>query len=199
LHNFKKINKVYLNLTVFLSVEVHFMLGKFIFFYCLICFLQFCDNVAQIPCDQLLPGQYLCNEIVLNPETDLPLHCDGNDKAVRFCTPIRGLNCQGLMNGSFIKSTDISCEATRSFRTALLLSVFFGWLGFDRLYLGYYSIGLFKMCTFGFFFLFHLIDIILIALQIVKPAGGGSYQMDAYGPKVLGIHFSNMTNIRPEN
>lgn len=41
---------------------------------------------------------------------------------------------------------------------ALLLSVFFGFLGADRFYLGHVGMGALKCCTLGFFFIGHLID-----------------------------------------
>ena len=55
-----------------------------------------------------------------------------------------------------------------------LLSV--GFFGVDRFYLGYPTIGLFKMFTGGFFGLGWYVDIFLIALRIAKPARGGVYK-----------------------
>ncbi|XP_003381663.1 conserved hypothetical protein [Trichinella spiralis] len=117
-------------------------------------------------------------------ETDLPLHCDGNDKAIRFCTPIRGLNCQGLMN-----------ELHVPFVRHYFCPFFLVGLVLIASILATTALVLSSCECFAFEFNLFLFK----ALQIVKPAGGGSYQMDAYGPKVLGIHFTNMTNIRPEN
>jgi TM2 domain-containing membrane protein YozV len=62
-----------------------------------------------------------------------------------------------------------------SFETALLLSIFLGMFGVDRFYLGYPAIGLAKFCTLGFMFLGQLIDIVLIATQVVGPADGSAY------------------------
>uniref|UniRef100_A0A5S6QNS5 TM2 domain-containing protein n=1 Tax=Trichuris muris TaxID=70415 RepID=A0A5S6QNS5_TRIMR len=149
-------------------------------------------------CSQLLPGQYLCDPIQVNPDNDVPLHCDSNGFALTFCTPIAGLNCDGLINGTFIRSTDERCPRHKSFKTALLLAVFCGWLGLDRLYLGYVAFGLAKMSTLGFFFLWHLVDIILIALQVLQPADGSRYEMDLFGPRVEKVLFENSTNILPD-
>jgi TM2 domain-containing membrane protein YozV len=67
------------------------------------------------------------------------------------------------------------------FDTALLLSVFFGMFGIDRFYLGYPAIGLAKLCTLGFMFFGQLVDVILIATQVVGPVDGSSYVIPYYG------------------
>lgn len=80
-----------------------------------------------------------------------------------------------------------------SFETTLLLSVFLGMFGVDRFYLGYPALGLAKFCTLGFMFLGQLIDIILIATQVVGPADGSSYVMPYYGPQLEIIRSNNWT------
>ena len=72
---------------------------------------------------------------------------------------------------------DAPCRWTNGydFETALLLSVFLGMFGADRFYLGYPALGLLKFSTLGFFFLGHLLDIVLIASQVVGPADGSHY------------------------
>ena len=62
---------------------------------------------------------------------------------------------------------EVDCTWTNDyhFDTALLLSIFLGMFGADRFYLGYPAIGLLKFSTLGFFFIGHLVDIILIATQ----------------------------------
>ena len=72
---------------------------------------------------------------------------------------------------------DAQCRWTNGydFETALLLSVFLGMFGADRFYLGYPALGLLKFSTLGFFFLGHLLDIVLIASQVVGPADGSHY------------------------
>lgn len=49
--------------------------------------------------------------------------------------------------------------------STLLLSVFLGWLGVDRFYLGYNSLGILKMATGGACGIWCLVDTILIALN----------------------------------
>lgn len=52
---------------------------------------------------------------------------------------------------------------TKSQTTALILSILFGMLGVDRFYLGYVGLGFLKLITCGGFFVWWIIDIILIA------------------------------------
>jgi hypothetical protein len=80
--------------------------------------------------------------------------CDGNRSALIRCYPTDG----------------------KSPATALCLSVVLGWTGADRFYLGYTTIGLFKLFTGGFFGLGWYLDIFMIALRIAKPARGEVYR-----------------------
>ena len=89
------------------------------------------------------------------------------------CSAISGIVCDG---DQIIKKS-ILCYPSegKDPSTALWLSVIFGFLGIDRFYLGYPTIGLFKLFTGGFFGLGWYIDIYLIALRILKPARNGTY------------------------
>lgn len=81
------------------------------------------------------------------------------------------------------------------FSTAMGLSVFLGMFGIDRFYLGYPAIGVAKLCTLGFFFIGQLIDIVLIALQIVGPADGSAYYTNHYSPVSHKFLTNNQTHI----
>ena len=70
--------------------------------------------------------------------------------------------------------------------------------GVDRFYLGYPAIGLLKFSTLGFFFLGQLIDILLIALQVVKPSDGSEYIMNYFGVGLIRIQTDNYTYIKPD-
>ncbi|KAL1776719.1 TM2 domain-containing 1, partial [Sigmodon hispidus] len=66
----------------------------------------------------------------------------------------------------------ILCRNGYSYKVAVALSLFLGWLGADRFYLGYPALGLLKFCTVGFCGIGSLIDFILISMQIVGPSDG---------------------------
>ena len=84
-------------------------------------------------------------------------------------------------NSTFTGETDCRYTNGYHFDTALMLSIFLGMFGADRFYLGYPALGLLKFSTLGFFFLGHLLDIILIASQVVMPADGSDYIISYYG------------------
>jgi hypothetical protein len=56
--------------------------------------------------------------------------------------------------------------------TALLLSIFVGWLGVHRYYLGYIWQGVVQTLTFGVFGIWTLIDLIRIATGDLQPKSG---------------------------
>ena len=56
--------------------------------------------------------------------------------------------------------------------TAVLLSLFVGWLGIDRFYLGYTGLGIVKLLTLGFFGIWVLIDLVLIIMGRLPDANG---------------------------
>ena len=57
---------------------------------------------------------------------------------------------------------------------ALIISIFLGELGIDRLYLGYMGLGLLKLVTLGGAGIWWIIDIYLIATGKMKDAKGNA-------------------------
>ncbi len=60
----------------------------------------------------------------------------------------------------------------KSAKTALLLSLFFGEFGFDRMYLGYWGLGILKMLTAGGIGIWWTIDVVKIASLQMKDKKG---------------------------
>ena len=143
----------------------------------MLAFLFFPFFSVQKACDQL--DEWLLN-CSFPPPGDSPYvieDCPSTGFYLVECTPY--VDCEG---SSRVTRT-INCYPTKGKDpgVALCLSVILGFLGADRFYLGYPTIGLFKLLTGGFFGLGWYIDIFLIALRIVKPARGGVYMFKPDG------------------
>jgi TM2 domain-containing membrane protein YozV len=148
-----------------------------------------------VNCSQLLIGQYDCLGAVIDSETQQPIGCNKNNKALINCSLTEGLVCDDSLKRDFQMTIDCKHTNGYSYETALLLSIFLGMFGADRFYLGYPALGLLKFCTLGFLFLGQLVDIILISMQIVRPADGSYYVIKHFGPKLDILSFNNNTDI----
>ncbi|KAG0071442.1 hypothetical protein BGZ89_010664 [Linnemannia elongata] len=69
---------------------------------------------------------------------------------------------------------DHVCESDRSYPIAILLSIFFGYVGIDRFYLGYIISSLLKLATAGGLGIWYIIDIILIVIGALPDHNGCS-------------------------
>jgi len=152
-----------------------------------------------VKCSKLLMGQFRCTEEI-DPKTQQLKDCRNSNVAKVTCEAVDGLLCEETSNRTFHK--EFPCKWTNGYRydVALLLSVFLGYLGADRLYLGHLGMAALKFSTLGFFFIGHLIDIILIATQYTKPIDGSHYVVGYYGPSVESIRSDNLTYVvrRPD-
>ncbi|KAF9404757.1 hypothetical protein BGZ94_003968 [Podila epigama] len=75
--------------------------------------------------------------------------------------PGEGAIVEGLLNS--VRKPH-QCESDRSYPIAILLSIFFGYVGVDRFYLGYVISALLKLFTAGGFGIWYIIDIVLIVI-----------------------------------
>ncbi|XP_013421816.1 TM2 domain-containing protein CG10795 [Lingula anatina] len=160
-------------------------------------------------CSDLLKGQYKCKEPEIDPDTQQARGCTKENQLIDVsCMPAPDIECEGCIdetctsnavmrhNGSTVGfKMKVPCKWTNgySFEVSLLLSIFLGMFGIDRFYLGYPAIGLLKFCTLGFMFIGQLIDIILIAAQVVGPSDGSHYVIDYYGAGLTRVVTDNWT------
>ncbi|KAM6216649.1 TM2 domain-containing protein 1 [Rhynchocyon petersi] len=157
-----------------------------------------------LKCEDLKVGQYplyICKDPKINDATQEPVNCTNYTAHVQ-CFPAPNITCKDLSgNETHFTGNEvgfqkpISCRNVNgySYKVAVALSLFLGWLGADRFYLGYPALGLLKFCTVGFCGIGSLIDFILIAMQIVGPSDGSSYIIDYYGTRLTRLSITNET------
>ena len=123
-------------------------------------------------CSELDPWLLNCSMPSANDTYPYTIYCPKSGKFEISCVPL--VECEKTED---TVTRTIACHPTdgKDPGTALCLSIILGFLGADRFYLGYPTIGLFKLLTGGFFGLGWYIDVFLIALRIVQPARGGVY------------------------
>ncbi|XP_041133835.1 TM2 domain-containing protein 1 isoform X2 [Polyodon spathula] len=159
----------------------------------LLCFLfyRICSTLDAVSagevenCSELRLGQYKCDPPKINHTTQEPEDCSSFAARVP-CFPAPNISCRDYkgteinFNGSQIGFyKHIPCRNVNgySYKVAVALSLFLGWLGADRFYLGYPALGLLKFCTVGFCGIGSLIDFMLISMQplplpLQKPESG---------------------------
>ncbi|XP_041647615.1 TM2 domain-containing protein 1 [Cheilinus undulatus] len=174
-------------------------------FYCLYSHLKVVLTEEVESCESLNLGQYLCKDPKIDEATQEPENCRDMTAWVE-CLPAPNISCR-LSNGTefrfsgeevgFNKTIPCRNVSGYSYKVAVALSLFLGWLGADRFYLGYPALGLLKFCTVGFCGIGTLIDFILIAMQIVGPADGSNYIVDYYGARLTRLSITNETYRKP--
>ncbi|XP_033637165.1 TM2 domain-containing protein CG10795-like [Asterias rubens] len=155
----------------------------------------------SVKCRDLQLGQYVCQDPVIDATMQAAVGCSPNRLVTVNCMPVPGTVCDGTEhNGTTSAFTrEVPCRYTTgyNYNTTLLLSIFLGMFGLDRLYLGYPALALLKFCTVGLLFIGHFLDVILIAMQVVGPADGSDYVLDYYGPALHKSTIDNYTYYMP--
>jgi hypothetical protein len=101
---------------------------------------------------------------VPNSEDGRISECQSNFSMIVSCVPYSGVQCTGSQQ--FYLSLPCVYVGEHSWRVAFALSVFGGFLGLDRLYLGYVTTGIFKLFTFGGFGIVYISDVMLLSIQV---------------------------------
>ncbi|XP_077300031.1 TM2 domain-containing protein 1 biscotti isoform X2 [Arctopsyche grandis] len=156
----------------------------------------------RVDCSTLRLGQYICPDPKIphiDPTTQQLIGCTRDNKAEVVCLAATGLICEKTNTSNFKKEMPCKWTNGKTLETALLLSVFLGMFGLDRFYLGYPALGLAKLCTLGFMFVGQLLDILLIASQVVGPADGSAYIIPYFGAGVQVIRSDNNTYRLPQD
>ncbi|CAG9093736.1 unnamed protein product [Plutella xylostella] len=165
------------------------------------------EKVMPVDCSTLRLGQFICPDPSINqidPDTQQFRGCmKGKDvpsegEAEVQCIAADGIICTESNSSTFKRKMPCKWTNGYSLEIALLLSVFLGMFGLDRFYLGYPGIGLAKLCTLGFMFIGQLLDIILIAAQVVGPSDGSAFVIPYYGAGVTVIRSDNETYLLPQ-
>ncbi|KAM4720828.1 TM2 domain-containing protein 1 [Rhinophrynus dorsalis] len=154
-----------------------------------------------VKCDELHLGQFICEDPEINHATQEPVRCS-NYTAYAPCFPAPNISCKDYGgNVTTFSGKEIGfyrpvpCRNVNgySYKVAVALSLFLGWLGADRFYLGYPALGMLKFCTVGFCGIGSLLDFILISMQIVGPSDGSNYIIDYYGARLIHLSINNET------
>lgn len=126
---------------------------------------MFCRNCGQ----QAGPGAAICVKcgVKLGTGRSFCHNCgNGTDPIAVACT-----KCGAALNGGG-QGSSTGSSGPKDWLTAVLLSFFIGSLGVDRFYMGYTTLGIIKLVTFGGCGIWTLIDFIMIVMNTLPDADG---------------------------
>lgn len=134
-----------------------------------------CTVFPSIRCqgERTFPKEIKCRYCYQSPTyfCDPATLCDPGDKNVIT----RCFSTEPCI-GSNPYQRQAKCARSRlSQKTAILLSLFLGAFGADRLYLGHIATGIFKLLTVGGLGIAYMIDLVLIVCGYLGPADGSMF------------------------
>uniref|UniRef100_A0A670ZX35 TM2 domain-containing protein n=1 Tax=Pseudonaja textilis TaxID=8673 RepID=A0A670ZX35_PSETE len=139
----------------------------------------------------LIVQTYICRDPKIDNATQEPMNCT-NHTAYVACLPAPNITCKDF-NGTETQFTGkeigfyqpIECRSVNgySYKVAVALSLFLGWLGADRFYLGYPALGKF---------------VCVCVCMIVGPSDGSNYIIDYYGARLIRLSITNDTYRKPQ-
>ena len=146
-------------------------------------------NTAQIPCSKLPPEFSICITHSFDkfagyfprgtlPEDGCP---EGRSRegafGVAVCQPTKGVYCIGEQ---YWVNRTYPCYEGGEYSPvrAIISSGLLGVLGLDRFYLGYYFLGCLKLLTLGGFFVWWIVDFVLLLLGVWGPRYPGTYSLN---------------------
>ncbi|XP_064372373.1 TM2 domain-containing protein 1 isoform X2 [Dromaius novaehollandiae] len=100
---------------------------------------------TPLKCDELRLGQYICDDPKIDNSTQEPMNCTNHTAYVQ-CLPAPNITCKDHLGIEKVFTGNevgfykpIACRNVNgySYKVAVALSLFLGWLGADRFYLGY--------------------------------------------------------------
>ncbi|KAL0226200.1 hypothetical protein P9112_013524 [Eukaryota sp. TZLM1-RC] len=141
-------------------------------------------------CSSVDSYQYQCEPPHLSNSTYQPINCQRGNFYLTNCTVFDAVHCDG--SRTFEVSFPCRYAHSKSYFRALGFSIFSGIFGGDRLYLGYPTLAVMKLVTFGGFVIGTFIDFILVVLQIVIPSDGTAYNNAPIYQRINRIRPSNM-------
>jgi len=104
--------------------------------------------------------------------------CSYNNPAITTanCTALDGIECCGEREFQ-IENYPCTKYNGYKFPTAFVLSVFVGFFGADRFYLGHIGWGVGKLLTLGGLGIWWLIDTILLIVGVYRPADSSNWEI----------------------
>ncbi|KAL0221489.1 hypothetical protein RCL1_001343 [Eukaryota sp. TZLM3-RCL] len=130
-----------------------------------------CTQVDALrSCNSVTAYQYECTPPEISESTHQPTNCQPSNLYTLNCTVYDAVECDG--DRTFPVSFPCRFPSEKSYFRAVGYSIFSGFIGLDRFYLGYPTIAIAKAVTLAGFIMGSFIDFIATILQLNLPNTG---------------------------